>query len=274
MTLYAVWSKCTHKFSYGICSSCKYSWPYEEKNLVDTVYTVNNSNGVYSYKRPYSKSSEKVTKYKLNAPVVVAAKATNYNGAEWYKLRDNTWIKASELTAQTTFYTMDKITVSAYSTLVNGKISAHNINGKWFYLFTNGSSRVYLAISALGGSCDNSAALSSVSSYMTNAVNKHASTKPRSFIFNKFEKYTATGVAPDKSDSYIGYKWSVYKLTASAGTDTSDTINTSCEYNSGLCLNYHTKIKVLQGNKTVFRAPSTAAEYVKALNRSKSQRVL
>lgn len=274
-TLYAVWSKCNHKYSHGICTQCKYSWPYQTKNVTDTVYAVNNSNGVTSYKRPYAKSSEKSKKYAKGDVVVVAYKTTNYNGVEWFKLRDGTWIKASELTKQTTHYHVGDITTSTYSILKNGSYKAQKISGKWFYVFTYNKKTLYMAASAFSGESSNEKQLSSVSSTLSDAVNKKASTS-KTFICHKLTMDVGVGTSSATSDDYDIYQWYIYKMTATAGIDTSEAMHAKCKYEDGFFIEFRTKINSnrLSGSEWTYLdkyiTPSSVKSYKEALYRNKS----
>jgi len=267
LKLYAVWSKCTHTFQYGICKDCKYEWAYETVNVADAVYAVTNSNGSSSYARPYAKASEKQTTYKKGNVVLVTHKATNENGAVWYKLKNGKWMKESDLKKQTTFNTIGAVTASYYTTLAKGDYSAKKITGKWYYLFTYDGKKVYIPVSAFTGESDNTKQLSSVSETLTKAVNKHATTT-KTFLFHK--KTVEEGYEPYASKpSYDVHIWDLYKLKATAGSDTADALYTDCTYNGAVHFVYTTKVQVGVGMVAKWVKPSKASEYEDALYRVK-----
>ncbi len=90
-TLYAIWKTCSHSYTGGICTKCKYEYPLTVSALSGT-FVVTNTNGAKIWSRPYSKNSTHVRTAANYSTLTVTHKTTNQEDNLWYKLSDGNWV--------------------------------------------------------------------------------------------------------------------------------------------------------------------------------------
>jgi len=240
ITLYAVWKKCSHNFknNYGICKNCKGEYPLTVKSTADTVYEVNNKNGTATYKRPYSKSSEKVKTFKNKTLMLIVGSAKNANDELWYKLKDGTWIKGSEVKKKTTYNTIDSLPHTYALSMINaikdyeytGAYDIKTISGVQ-YIYWYGKNTFYLKKDAFTGKANNTQ-LSSVNKKLTTAANERSSTTEK---FAYATKSSKTIKKLSYSCDYENYKqhthyiWKINALSAKSGITGSDGVVVRCQ---------------------------------------------
>lgn len=258
LTLFAVWKKCTHNYknNYGVCKNCKSQFPLDIQPIDNNVYTVNNKNGVTTYKRPYSKSSEKIKKHSNKTPVLVIGSAKNANNEVWCKLKDGSWIKQSEIKKRTTYNSMDSLT-KTFFTAQKGIVSIRRktIMGVPYLYFASSSKPIYIRLSALTGSVKNTQ-LTNINKELTTTLNRSAnSSVSKEFVYcKKTVKTSSSGASyrctcgPTKSHQHV--RWEMYLLKLEAGVSGNDTINTRCDVVSVYSIDYCTSVKNIDATNT------------------------
>ena len=102
ITLYAVWSKCSHSsYEGGYCSTCGYEYPINVTSASGT-YVVTNSDGAKVWSRPYSNKSTHIRTEKKDATLTVIGKTTNAENNVWYKISDGNWVYSGNVKTQLT----------------------------------------------------------------------------------------------------------------------------------------------------------------------------
>ena len=272
ITLYAVWQTCKHSYNkYGICKNCNGEYPLTVTSLTETVYTVNNRNGVTAYKRPYT--DKKATTLKNGTPVLVIGKVKNKSGDEWYKLYNNTWIRTSELKKRTTYHTIDDIPGDRiYALCKSGGIKKTISGAPYYYVSgktTSGkSTSFYLDCSAFTGRVKNTQ-YSKISSRFTEDMKDRVTCKSIDFSYStqtsgktsvssfsgKIQSSTCPledGIARPYTQSHTHYTWDISSLTAYAYLSGDDTIVLKVKNNTDTCrIEYCTEHKTIVSCKFV-----------------------
>lgn len=241
VTLYAIWSKCTHDFknNYGICKNCKSEYALSVKAMDKTVYTINNKDGVYSYKRPYSKSSEKVKKYKNKLPILVIGEATNANGGTWVKLSDGTWINKNDTKKHDTYQKMSDVPHKYALVMVGdnadgGSYYVERISGESYLKFYNSDKSFYLSKKAFETSSSNTQ-LSNVNKKLTEALNLRSSDQ-RTFVYTTKKTKTIKKLSYDcEYENFENHEhiiWEISPMSAKVGISGSDGMYTRCTTSS------------------------------------------
>lgn len=231
--LYAVWSKCTHDYknNYGICKTCKKEYTLNVKSMDKTVYTINNKNGIYTYKRPYSKASEKVKKYKNKDYILIVGETTNANGGSWMKLKDGTWINKNDVKKQATYNLIEDIPHKYALVMIGddanaGSFFTRTVTGEVYYYFFDEDSSFYLARSAFTDASRNNQ-LTTVNKKLSEAVNLRSSDQ-RKFVYNKKKtkkiKAVSYGCDFNNLDTHYHTIWTINALTAKVGISGSEGI--------------------------------------------------
>ena len=231
ITLYAVWSKCSHDFknNYGICKVCKCEYTLSVKSMDKTVYTIQNKDGVYTYKRPYSNSAEKVKKYKNKSQILITGEVTNANGGIWMKLKDGTWINKNDVKKHDTYHDIDDIPHKYALVMIGddkegGLYFVYNIANETYYYFFEDDKSFYLAESAFLSTSNNNQ-LTNVNKHLTKAVNDR-SYDQRSFVYNKKKnkkvKKLSYGCGFTNVDTHYHTVWEITALSVKAGITGSD----------------------------------------------------
>ncbi len=99
-TLYAIWKKCAHEYTGGICNICGFEYPLTPSQYAASVI-VTNSEGAKIWDRPYSKKSNNVRTEAVNAVLTVTAKVVNHEENLWYRLSDGNWVYAGNVAEHT-----------------------------------------------------------------------------------------------------------------------------------------------------------------------------
>ncbi len=256
ITLYAVWESCTHNYknNYGICKNCKAEYPLVVKSTSNTVYEVVNRNGTYSYKRPYSKASEKVKKYSDESLVVVIGSVVNQHGDTWCKLKNGNWIIKSNLEKKTTYNTMDDISGKFFTVLKKTALmSSKKIDGISYHTLSSKNGRIFLAESAFTGSSKNTqlkAANKKIKQTLNSATN--ISTE-QTFIYNRkkvIEVPSTSCTASRGTNAHVHVQWEIYQLTVEAGISGGKTIVTKCTVDNIYCYDYCTAAAEIDFNRS------------------------
>jgi uncharacterized repeat protein (TIGR02543 family) len=288
ITLYAVWKKCSHSYSLstGVCKYCKSDAPLTVTSIAETIYTVNNKNGVQTYKTPYE--YKKAAKLTNNTPVLVVGKAKNLNGKIWwYKLNDGTWVKESEIKKRVSFTRIGDIPAThptkasypgCFTILQNGKIGACNASGKWYYSFSYTKSKttytIYVSIAAFTGTSKNTQH-TTVNKAMNDALNApkgRLSLNNKPFIYHQKiegeERLRDQNGMPNKENiTRPGVSWTLNLFEASAGINTSEVLYALCKYKGNVSLSYCPYLYYNTFEYQGVKSPQTSAEYVKCLRR-------
>ncbi len=291
ITLYAVWKKCTHNYdnNYGICKKCKSEFPLVVTSFDDTVYLVNNKNGTNTYKRPYSKASEKVKKLSNKTSFLAVGSAQNANKELWYKMKNGSWIKASDVKKQPTFTSIGGIPVkcsdsefksypACFTILQKGTIGAKKISGKWYYSFGYTESKttytIYVSVTAFTGASKNTQ-YAKVNKAMNDAINApkgRLSLKNKQFIYNKKSEgemliCDSNGMLNNQNIRKPSVSWNLNLLEASAGIDTSEVLDVLCKYKGNVSFLYCPYLIEDYNLSNKVRSPQTATEYLLCLKR-------
>lgn len=241
ITLYAVWSKCTHDYknNYGICKTCKNEYSYVVTSFGNTVYAINNKNGATTYKRPYAKTSEQVKTYKNKNFILVVGKTTNANGGVWYKLKDGSWIDDDYIKKYDTYNTIGDIP-HKYATVMIGNSNdgglyfTEKVSGVYYYEFFNDDYKFFVARNAFKGTSKNSQ-LNSVNKNLTKAVNNRTSDQ-RNFVYHtkktKTVKKLSYGCDFNNLETHEHIIWDITTLNAKAGISGSDGLHVKCTNNN------------------------------------------
>ena len=238
ITLYAVWESCTHNYenNYGICKTCKSEFPLVVTSTSEIVFAVNNKNGTTTYKRPYSKTSEKVKTLKNGNYILVTGYATNANGEVWYKLKDGNWIKKSEVKKYATYNSIDSIP-HKYALLMIGDTAdggiyrTETVQGVKYVKYFDSKNTFFLKVGAFEGSSKNSQ-LSTVNKNMTDAINIRSSAT-ENFVYNKKTTKKVKALSSvcgfNNSETHNHITWDISAMTAKAGISGSDGIYIRCQ---------------------------------------------
>ena len=271
VTLYAVWTSCSkHDYSYGICKNCKQEYTLDQKD-VNTVYTITNSDGVKTYKRPYQKSSEKTGTLSKGTKILLTKKAVNANGQTWYKLSNGSWISSSNKGDKSnTYQTLQDVTVADFVYLQKGSITAKKFDSHWYYSFTRSGKSVYVNVNAFS-KVDNTN--SDVSTFNTNATAATNIGKAHSSDFIYFIcssqslRYDSLGLQIPEV-SYKAYTHRMINVTALGGIVDNTKLETKLSNNGAVEFTFHSMVPRGSTFDNTPRNPSTAEEYLACLERS------
>ena len=97
ITLYAVWAKCTHAYSGGICKDCGYEYPLTVTAVASVPFQVTNTDGAPIMSRPYSNNATTVRTEKKGAVLTIIGKTTNQAGNLWYQVNDGNWVYSGNI---------------------------------------------------------------------------------------------------------------------------------------------------------------------------------
>ncbi len=181
-----------------------------------------------------------------------------------------TMFPLSSLKANATTYTVSNLSsLNEYTfrTVAEGSYSAVKRSGKWTYKFTKGRDVVYIPVSAFSGSCSNPST-SSINNAFTNAIKYKKPPQDIGYVYRTKRAYTYYWTYEKKTSTCYQWDFTKYNLTENY---TSESITLGNFTNGTMRMVYNTKIMVSgKGAK----APSTAAEYKRALTVSKNNTIV